>query len=387
MNKSLRIAIVFALVALVAFVMVTKKRNGTQTATIGGVAESAVAIASQSASASTSLPRLVDLGAGKCIPCKQMAPILEELKKEFAGRLDVAFIDVWKNPNAGDLYQVRMIPTQIFYDAVGKERFRHEGFFSRDDILGKWKELGVDLQAKPAAYTTSKNALFATLTHAVEGAPLIALVASFIWGILSILLSPCHLASIPLIVGFIDQQGQITMRRAFVISTLFAVGILITIALIGAITATAGRMMGDVGCYGNYFVATIFFLVGLVLLDVISMPLSGPSQVQMKRKGALAAFILGLVFGIALGPCTFAYMAPMLGVTFKLASTSALYGVLLLLVYGVGHCSVIVAAGTSTELVQKYLNWNEQSKGAVILKKICGALVLLGGVYLLYTAY
>jgi cytochrome c-type biogenesis protein len=229
--------------------------------------------------------------------------------------------------------------------------------------------------------------VFTTLTHAVEGTPIIALAASFVWGILSIILSPCHLASIPLIVGFIDQQGQMTTRRAFSISTLFAVGILLTIALIGAITAAAGRMMGDVGRYGNYFVALIFFVVGLVLLDVIPMPFSGPGQVQMKRKGMVAAFLLGLIFGIALGPCTFAYMAPILGVAFKVATTSALYGAFLLLVYGVGHCSVIVAAGTSTEMVQKYLNWNEQSKGAVILKKICGVLVLLGGVYLLYTAH
>ncbi|HOW74133.1 MAG TPA: cytochrome c biogenesis protein CcdA [Phycisphaerae bacterium] len=229
--------------------------------------------------------------------------------------------------------------------------------------------------------------LFDTLTHAVGSTPLIALGASFVWGILSIILSPCHLASIPLIVGFIDQQGQMTTRRAFGISTLFAVGILVTIALIGVITAMAGRMMGDVGRYGNYFVAIIFFVVGLVLLDVIPMPWSGPGQVNMKRKGLLAAFILGLVFGIALGPCTFAYMAPILGVAFKVATTSALYGAILLLVYGIGHCSVIVVAGTSTEMVQKYLNWNEQSKGAVILKKICGALVLLGGLYLLYTAH
>jgi len=228
--------------------------------------------------------------------------------------------------------------------------------------------------------------LFTWLTHAVEGTPAIALGAAFTWGILSILLSPCHLASIPLIVGFIDEQGRISTRRAFLISTLFAVGILITIGAIGAITAAAGRMMGDVGRYGNYFVAAIFFVVGLHLLGVIPMPWSGPGQLGMKRKGVLAAFILGLVFGIALGPCTFAYMAPMLGVTFKLAATNIGYGILLLTVYGVGHCSVIVVAGTSTELVQRYLNWNEQSRGAVILKKVCGALVLLAGVYLIYIA-
>jgi cytochrome c-type biogenesis protein len=228
--------------------------------------------------------------------------------------------------------------------------------------------------------------LFTQLTRAVESTWFIAVAASFIWGILSILLSPCHLASIPLIVGFIDEQGKISTKRAFWISTLFAVGILITIGAIGAITAAAGRMMGDVGKYGNYFVALIFFVVGLHLLDIIPMPFSGPGQIGMKRKGMLAAFILGLVFGIALGPCTFAYMAPMLGVTFKLASTNLFYGVLLLLVYGIGHCSVIVFAGTFTEVVQRYMNWNEKSKGAVIVKKICGVLVLLGGVYLIYTA-
>ena len=228
--------------------------------------------------------------------------------------------------------------------------------------------------------------LFTQLTRAVESTWFIAVAASFIWGILSILLSPCHLASIPLIVGFIDEQGKISTKRAFWISTLFAVGILITIGAIGTITAAAGRMMGDVGKYGNYYVALIFFVVGLHLLDVIPMPFSGPGQVGMKRKGMLAALILGLVFGIALGPCTFAYMAPMLGVTFKLASTNLFYGVLLLLVYGIGHCSVIVFAGTFTEVVQRYMNWNEKSRGADILKKVCGVLVLLGGVYLIYTA-
>jgi cytochrome c-type biogenesis protein len=172
--------------------------------------------------------------------------------------------------------------------------------------------------------------LFTMLTHAVEGTPAIAITAAFVWGILSILLSPCHLASIPLIVGFIDQQGRISTRRAFYISSLFAVGILITIAGIGTVTAAAGRMLGDVGKYGNYFVAVIFFVVGLILLDVIPIPFSGPGQIGMKRKGPLAAFILGLVFGIALGPCTFAYMAPMLAVTFKTAATNLLYGLSLL---------------------------------------------------------
>ncbi len=228
--------------------------------------------------------------------------------------------------------------------------------------------------------------IFTTLTRAVEGTPLIALGASFIWGILSILLSPCHLASIPLIVGFIDQQGRISTRRAFLLALLFAVGILITIAAVGAVTALAGRMMGDVGRYGNYIVAGVLFLVGLNLLEVVPSPWSAPGRVGLKRKGFRGSFLLGLIFGIALGPCTFAYMAPMLAVTFKAAETNMLFGLSLLLAYGIGHCSVIVAAGTFTEVVQHYLNWNERSQGAVILKKICGILVILGGLYLIYTA-
>lgn len=230
------------------------------------------------------------------------------------------------------------------------------------------------------------NELFTTLTRAVEGAPLVAIAASFLWGVLSILLSPCHLASVPLIVGFIDEQGRISTGRAFSISVLFAVGILITIGAIGAVTAIAGRVMGDVGAYGNYFVAIIFFLVGLHLLDVIPMPWSGSGRVGMRRRGLLAAFMLGLVFGIALGPCTFAYMAPMLGITFRVASANLPYGIMLLAFYGLGHCSVIVVAGTSTEIVQHYLKWNERSRGAIILKKICGVLVIFGGLYLIYSA-
>ncbi len=228
--------------------------------------------------------------------------------------------------------------------------------------------------------------LFTALTRAIEGSPLVALSAALVWGVLSILLSPCHLASIPLIIGFIDEQGRIEPRRAFWISLLFSLGILVTIALIGVATALAGRMMGDVGRYGNYAVALIFLVIGLHLLEVIRLPLGGPAQVRTDRRGLGAAFLLGLVFGVALGPCTFAYMAPMLAVAFRLSAADAAYGALLLLLYGVGHCGVIVAAGTSYEWIERYLQWNERSKGAVWVKKACGVLVILGGLWVLYTA-
>jgi cytochrome c-type biogenesis protein len=228
--------------------------------------------------------------------------------------------------------------------------------------------------------------LFSTLNNLINHGPVLAILVSFIWGVLSILLSPCHLASIPLIVGFIDDQGKISTGRAFCISLLFGTGILITIALIGVITAATGRMLGDIGAYGNYVVSALFFVIGLHFLGFLK--LSWPSvsgKAEKVGKGLLAAFILGLVFGVILGPCTFAFMAPVLGVVFTLSSTDMFYGILLLIAYGIGHTSVIVFAGTFTELIQKYLNWNEKSKGTLILKKICGILIIISAVYIIYT--
>jgi cytochrome c-type biogenesis protein len=227
--------------------------------------------------------------------------------------------------------------------------------------------------------------LFAALSRAVEGSGAVALLAAFSWGMLSIILSPCHLASIPLIVGYIGEQGRVSTGRACAIATLFALGILATIACIGAITAAAGRLMGDIGPYGSYVVAVVFLLAGLHLLDVIPLPLGGSGATCVRRRGFWTALGLGLVFGIALGPCTFAFMAPVLGVTFRVGSTAPIYAGGLLLAYGVGHCGVIVAAGTSTQWVQTYLNWNERGRGAALLRKVCGILVILGGLWLIYS--
>ena len=227
--------------------------------------------------------------------------------------------------------------------------------------------------------------IFTTLSTALYESYWIALLASLGWGVLSILLSPCHLSSIPLIIGYINSQGKITIKRTFYIALVFAVGILITIALIGIITASMGRLIGDVGTIGNYLVAIIFFIVGFYLLDLIKLPLEGGTIKVTKHKGLLAALILGLLFGIALGPCTFAFMAPVLGVVFTMSSNNIAGAGLLLLFFGIGHCSVIVGAGTLTNKVQQYLNWSENSIVGIWIKRVCGILVILGGVYLIYS--
>jgi len=133
MSKLVKITTVAVLVLAVCIVIILKQRMSPALGTKNDVHTKA-------------MPRLVDVGAKTCIPCKLMAPILEELKTEYAGRLQVDFLDVSINPEFAGQYEVTIIPTQIFFDASGKELFRHEGFLSKEDILAKWKELGVELE-------------------------------------------------------------------------------------------------------------------------------------------------------------------------------------------------------------------------------------------------
>ena len=142
MDKTARIAIVVALVAAVCIVVAVKKSGKP-----GSTRVADFNVPGESLAQSEGLPALIDLGAKTCIPCKLMAPMLEELRKEYAGRLVVKFLDIDEKPEFIAKYNIRVKPTQIFYDASGKELFRHEGFYSKEDILGKWKELGVDLTA------------------------------------------------------------------------------------------------------------------------------------------------------------------------------------------------------------------------------------------------
>jgi cytochrome c-type biogenesis protein len=228
------------------------------------------------------------------------------------------------------------------------------------------------------------SSLFDFLSEALYQNFAFAVLASFLWGIASILLSPCHLASLPLVIGFINSQPGVTTRKSFQLSLVFSVGILITIAAIGLLTAALGRMLGDVGSIGTYVVAIVFFIVGLYFLDVIDLSRLGINVTGTKQKGLRAALVLGLIFGIGLGPCAFAFMAPVLGVVFEIAHTNLLNAVLLLSAFAVGHCLVIVLFGTAAGKVQQYLRWSEQSKALKYVKRVCGVLIILGGVYMIY---
>lgn len=141
-----KILIVLALVLVVGVVLVIKKGF---TASAGVPSAQSVEASETGMSATDGsipekkLPKLLDLGAKKCVPCKMMSPLLAELAKDYKGKMDVEFIDVWENPEAAEKYGIQSIPTQIFYDAEGKEFFRHVGFFPKEDILAKFKEKGI----------------------------------------------------------------------------------------------------------------------------------------------------------------------------------------------------------------------------------------------------
>lgn len=149
MNTFGKTAIVAALVVVVAVVLVMKNRNSPPPGDVPATPAPTVAPASVVAG----LPRFVELGSVTCIPCKMMAPIIEELRKEYPGALQVDFIDVTKDRDAAAGFGIRVIPTQIFLDKDGKELFRHEGFFPKAEIIAKWRELGVDLRPAGAAQT------------------------------------------------------------------------------------------------------------------------------------------------------------------------------------------------------------------------------------------
>jgi len=224
--------------------------------------------------------------------------------------------------------------------------------------------------------------LLTHLSAALTQSLLVALLGAFLWGVISILLSPCHLASIPLLIGFLSSQGKSGSKRVFQLSLLFSIGILVSIVLIGIITASAGRLLGDLGRIGNAVVALIFLLFGFYLMDLLPLQWSLPGM-PVRLRGVPGALVFGSLFGIGLGPCTFAFMAPVLGVVFAKAGSNPGGGLGLLGAFALGHCGVIVAAGTLTQSVERYLGWTENHQALKWLRRLCGLLVFAAGVYLL----
>jgi cytochrome c-type biogenesis protein len=236
----------------------------------------------------------------------------------------------------------------------------------------------------PIDFINLLNDVFIWLNSLISETIWIALIGSFLWGVLSILLSPCHLSSIPLIIAYISRKEINSVKKSFRLSLLFAIGILLSLVIIGLITTLLGRIIGDIGDAANYILPVILIFAGLILLDILNLRFIEKNIIPSKIiSGSFGVLTLGVIAGIGLGPCTFAFAAPILAIMFNTASTGLFYPILLLLSFSIGHCMVISLAGVLTKKVQSMLNLSEKGKPFWIIKKTSGVLMIILAGYLI----
>ncbi|WP_291329555.1 cytochrome c biogenesis CcdA family protein [Desulfovibrio sp. UCD-KL4C] len=221
---------------------------------------------------------------------------------------------------------------------------------------------------------------FLTVNSWMAGGTAIAALGCFLWGIVSVLFSPCHLASIPLIVGYVGGQKELVKgKKAALYAVLFTTGLFITIALIGVICALMGRMLGDVGSYWTVLVGFVLIWVALDMFGVSGCSISGGLMSKLKVKGKSGSFILGLAYGVLSGSCTFGFIAPILAII--TVQNQVLIGVLYIVLFGIGHCIPIAIAGGSAALVQKILLNQSWQRGGILFRRLAGILIASMGVY------
>lgn len=222
--------------------------------------------------------------------------------------------------------------------------------------------------------------VFITVNQWITGGTVLAAAGCFIWGMISVLLSPCHMASIPLIVGYVGGQDKmVNPRQAGIYSVLFTTGLFLTIAIIGIICALLGRMLGDVGNYWQILIGAILIWVSLGMLGVEKCSMSGSLLYRLKVKGLTGAFILGLAYGILSGSCTFGFIAPILAVI--TVQEQVMTGIILIILFAIGHCLPIVIAGSSAAAVRKLMENTAWQGAGTWFRKGAGTLVGLLGIY------
>ncbi len=202
----------------------------------------------------------------------------------------------------------------------------------------------------------------------------------FLWGMVSVLFSPCHLASIPLLVSYVAGQNQIVEgRKAVLYAVLFTLGLFITIATIGIVCTLLGRMLGDVGPYMSIAVGAILVWVSLDFLGVAKCSMSNGLMAKIQVKGVLGAFVLGLAYGVLSGSCTFGFIAPILAII--TVQNKIITGIAFIVLFGIGHCIPIALAGSSTALVKRFLANSTWNRGSTIFRKLAGVCIGALGLY------
>ena len=208
----------------------------------------------------------------------------------------------------------------------------------------------------------------------------LAALGCFLWGIISVALSPCHMASIPLIVTYVAGQDKVLKaRHAAYYAVVFTIGLFITIALVGIICSLLGRMLGEVGPYWTILVGAVLIWVALGMLGIPGCSMSGGLLGRMKIKGLLGAFLLGLAYGVLSGSCTFGFIAPILAII--TIQQKIVTGLILIVLFGIGHCIPIAIAGSSTATVKRLLESSSFHEGGLWFRRCAGVGIGLLGVY------
>jgi cytochrome c-type biogenesis protein len=215
---------------------------------------------------------------------------------------------------------------------------------------------------------------------------LLGALGCFLWGVISVMFSPCHLASIPLIVGYVaGQDHQVTGRKAVVYAMAFSIGLFITIAVVGLICALLGRMLGDVGPYWTIAVGLLLFWVALDMLEIAKCSMSSGLLAKLTIKGLSGALILGLAYGLLSGSCTFGFIAPILAIIS--VQDTMLTGIVFIVLFAIGHCIPIVVAGSSTAMVKRLLGNSSWQQGGRIFKKVAGTMIAFLGAYFIISPF
>jgi len=208
----------------------------------------------------------------------------------------------------------------------------------------------------------------------------LAAVGCFLWGMVSVVFSPCHMASIPLIVSYVaGQEKALNAKSAAQYSIAFTVGLFITIALVGIVCALLGRMLGDVGSYWTILVGIILVWVAFDMMGLAKCSMGGSLLGRIKIKGLLGAFALGLAYGVLSGSCTFGFIAPILAII--TIQQKVITGVFFIVLFGIGHSIPIAVAGSSTATVRKLLESSSFHEGGLWFRKCAGIAIGLLGVY------
>ena len=227
---------------------------------------------------------------------------------------------------------------------------------------------------------------FLTVNEWIAGGTAIAALGCFLWGMISVVFSPCHLASIPLIVAYVGGQQQILeSRQAAYYSIAFTIGLFITIALIGIICALLGRMLGDVGDYWQVLVGLVLIWVALGMFGVEKCSMSGSLLYRLKLRGLFGAFGLGLAYGILSGSCTFGFIAPILAIITVQQKVAT--GVLFILLFAIGHCLPIVVAGSSTAAVKRLLENSTWQGAGAWFRKGAGVVISILALYFIVSPF